>query len=245
MKKLIVFVVGITLLISSCNSGSGHLLGVQGRKVFFPELPLGMIYIPSGSYTMGASDQDVPFLHQSRSHVVSIHSLYMDQTEITNNEYREFVYWVRDSIFLEKVYENTNPTGNDEIEEEAIGDMLNHPDIYYDEVNLEWKEFDPSQPYINRELFALSWKVRGIKDQQIVPLISDMYLRPNERFYKRREIDTRKLKFRYYWIDLQEAARKGRVNVKRDGYNKDGDYKYPSLDPQHRELKNPAHPFTD
>ncbi|WP_070138552.1 T9SS ring complex lipoprotein PorK/GldK [Crocinitomix algicola] len=244
MKKLMVFVVGITLLFSSCNSGSGHLLGVQGRKVFFPEIPLGMVYIPSGSYTMGSSDEDVPFLHQSRSHVVSIHAMYMDQTEITNNEYREFVYWVRDSIFLEKVYENTDPTGSNGIDEEVIGDMLNHPDIYYDEVNLEWKEFDPSEPYINRELFSLSWRVKGIDDEQIIPLISDMYLRPNERFYKRREIDTRKLKFRYYWIDLQEAARKGRPNIVRNGYTPAGNLTNPSLDPQHRALKNPEHPFT-
>ena len=239
-----VFVVGITLLFSSCNSGSGHLLGVQGRKVFFPEIPLGMIYIPSGSYTMGASDEDVPFLHQSRAHVVSIHSLYMDQTEITNNEYREFVEWVKDSIMLERVYENTNPTGNNEIDEELIGDMLNHPDIYYDETNLEWKEFDPAQPYENRELFAFSWKVRGIKDEQIIPLISDMYLRPNERFYKRREIDTRKLKFRYYWINLRAAAQQGRVNIVRDGYDADANYTQPSLDPQHRDLKNPPNAFT-
>ena len=100
MKKIMVFVVGIALLISSCNPGSGHLLGVQGRKVFFPEIPLGMVYIPSGSYTIGASDEDVPFLHQSRSHVVSIPALYMDQTEITNNEYREFVHWGKRFNFL-------------------------------------------------------------------------------------------------------------------------------------------------
>ena len=244
MKKIMVFVVGIALLISSCNPGSGHLLGVQGRKVFFPEIPLGMVYIPSGSYTMGASDEDVPFLHQSRSHVVSIPALYMDQTEITNNEYREFVHWVRDSIFLEMVYENTDPTGSNAIDEELIGDMLLHPDIYYDETNIEWKEFDPQDPLINRELFPLSWKVRGIKDEQIIPLISDMYLRPNERFYNGRVVDVRKLNFRYYWIDLQEAARKGRVNIVRDVYDPSGNLSNPSLEPQHRDLKNPVHPFT-
>ena len=30
--------------------------------------------------------------------LVTMHSFYMDQTEITNNEYRQFVHWVRDSI---------------------------------------------------------------------------------------------------------------------------------------------------
>jgi sulfatase modifying factor 1 len=35
-----------------------------------------------------------------------------------------------------------------------------------------------------------------------------MFLSESERFYRRKEIDTRKLMFEYYWIDLKEAARK-------------------------------------
>jgi gliding motility-associated lipoprotein GldK len=35
-----------------------------------------------------------------------------------------------------------------------------------------------------------------------------MFLSESERFYRRKEIDTRKLNFEYYWIDLKEAARK-------------------------------------
>ncbi|MBK6527022.1 MAG: SUMF1/EgtB/PvdO family nonheme iron enzyme [Crocinitomicaceae bacterium] len=107
MKKVLVFVVvGIAAVFTACDSGTGHLTGVQGRRAYYPEIPQGMVYIPSGSYTMGNGDQDVPFLHQARSKVVSIHALYMDQTEITNNEYREFVHWVRDSLFLEEIYKN-------------------------------------------------------------------------------------------------------------------------------------------
>ncbi|MCH2233027.1 MAG: SUMF1/EgtB/PvdO family nonheme iron enzyme [Crocinitomicaceae bacterium] len=246
MKKLLLFVVGVILVLSSCNQGSGHLQGVQGRKIFYPEIPIGMIYIPSGSYTMGIGDQDVPFLHQNRAKVVSIHALYMDQTEISNNEYREFVYYVRDSLFLEEIYKNDDPTGEWEIPAEDLGEMLAHPDIYYDETNLQWVEFDPEDqdPSESRKLFPLSWKLRGIRDEAIIPLISDMYLTPNQRFYKKRTIDTRKLNFRYYWIDLQEAAKRGRPNIVRNGYDKDGEYSNPSLDPQHRALKNPNNPFT-
>ena len=32
-----------------------------------------------------------------------------------------------------------------------------------------------------------------------------MFLGESERFYQRKEIDTRKLMFEYYWVDLQEA----------------------------------------
>jgi len=256
-KLLLLAVVGIALVITSCDQGSGHLIGVQGRRVFYPEIPLGMIYIPSGSYTMGTGDQDVPFLHQARSKVVSIHALYMDQTEITNNEYREFVFWVKDSIMLEEIYKNdgdwTNNLGNSiepTIELDLLGDMLNYPDIYYDETSNTWEAFDPADPFqvidpaTMRTIFPLSWRLRGIKDEQVIPLIRDLYLKPNEQWYKRRELDVRKLNFKYYWIDLPEAAKKGRVNVLRNGYDKDGNYTSPSLEPQHRDLKNPEHAFT-
>ena len=261
MKKLLFLgVVGIAAVFTACDSGTGHLTGVQGRRAYYPEIPLGMVYIPSGSYTMGNGDQDVPFLHQARSHVVSIHALYMDQTEITNNEYREFVFWVKDSIMLEKIYAG-GPVGawtnsidgsniDPVIEPALLGDMLNYPDIYYDETSQTWYSFDPNDPFTNlsneemRARFPLSWRIKGIKDEQIIPLISDMYLKPNERWYRRRELDVRKLNFRYYWIDLPEAAKKGRVNIVRNGYDKDGNFTNPTLEPQHRDLKNPEHPFT-
>ncbi|MFN3875499.1 MAG: gliding motility-associated lipoprotein, partial [Flavobacteriales bacterium] len=38
---------------------------------------------------------------------------------------------------------------------------------------------------------------------------ADMFLSESDRFYRRKEIYTRKLMFEYYWIDLKEAARKG------------------------------------
>lgn len=86
MKKL--FFIGLLGgVIASCSTRSGHLTGTLGRPVYHPEIPLGMVYIPSGSYIMGENDQDVPFLHQTRAKTVSVQAFYMDQTEITNNEY--------------------------------------------------------------------------------------------------------------------------------------------------------------
>ena len=42
-----------------------------------------------------------------------------------------------------------------------------------------------------------------------------MFLNESDRFYQRKEFDTRKFMFEYYWIDLQEAAKKGRPLIKR------------------------------
>jgi formylglycine-generating enzyme len=234
MKKLLVLsLVGFVLY--SCSSRSGHLIGVQGRKPYHPEVPLGMVYVPSGSFQMGQNDQDVPFLHQTRTKTVSVQAFYMDQTEITNNEYRQFVYWVRDSIAREKIYANLE-------DDKAAGTWINYSKEYFDEGALEYVEYDPSDRAINREVFVLNWD-RNIdySDPDLVPLLADMYYPTNERFYKRREFDTRKLKFRYFWIDLREAARRGRVEITPNGYDKDGN----KIADEHRELNTPLHPFTE
>ena len=47
---------------------------------------------------MGKSDDDLPALENAPTKTVTVRSYYMDETEVTNAEYRQFVYWVRDSV---------------------------------------------------------------------------------------------------------------------------------------------------
>jgi gliding motility-associated lipoprotein GldK len=107
MKKLISLFLLFQILFA-CSSGDvqGNLNGVRGRSTFYADkvLPNGMVYIPSGAYQTGEDDEDIMGLHTSRVKTVSVPAFYMDQTEISNNEYRQFVYWVRDSIAREKLY---------------------------------------------------------------------------------------------------------------------------------------------
>lgn len=75
----------------------GQLHGIApGNKYSMPKPP-GMVYIPPGTFHMGPSDEDVNFAYTARNKQVSINGFWMDATEITNNEYRQFVFWVRDS----------------------------------------------------------------------------------------------------------------------------------------------------
>ena len=91
MKKALYPLILLALL-SSCVSGPrGELIGVQNRPDWFEENPYGMNYIHFGSYTMGPNDQDVPWSHDTRSKTVTIPAFYIDQHEISNNEYRQFV----------------------------------------------------------------------------------------------------------------------------------------------------------
>ncbi len=101
MKKLFKFLLVLTVLVvvTSCGTRqNGQLIGVMDRPSWKGINPYGMVYVPSGTLHIGPSDQDVANTFVQRPKTISIQGFYMDDTEITNNEYRQFVYWVRDSI---------------------------------------------------------------------------------------------------------------------------------------------------
>lgn len=233
MKKLLLIAL-VSVVLVSCSTRTGHLTGSLGRPVYHPQIPLGMVYIPAGSYTMGENDGDVPFLHQTRAKTVSVQAFYIDQTEISNNEYRQFVEWVRDSIAREKIFYGLE-------EDEDASEYINYADEYFDEGALEYIEYEASDREINRTVFGLNWDRRFYYDDpDLVPLLADMYYPQPQRYYNRREIDVRKLMFRYYWIDLVEAAKRGRINIITDAYDNEGNL----LQEDHRTLETPPHPFT-
>jgi formylglycine-generating enzyme required for sulfatase activity len=202
MKKLIYFIL-VVLTITSCTtqSSNGHLIGASGRPVWYQADPYGMLYIKSGAFNMGQSDQDVPSTNNNKTKTVSVAAFYMDQTEITNNEYRQFVNWVRDSIALRLLAENID---EEQFLIKTYDDNLDENDS--EKWNLNWNAkfsysaFNPANP--------------DKTEAETAPVLASMFLNESERFYSRKEIDTRKLRFEYYWIDLQEAARKGRVKIK-------------------------------
>jgi formylglycine-generating enzyme required for sulfatase activity len=177
----ILYLGAIGLLASCGGGGQGQLVGAQGRPEYFQVDPFGMNYIPMGAYTMGPSDQDAPYALVAKSKTVSVQAFYIDQTEISNNEYRQFVQYVIDSTA--KRILGDEDIGEHVITEDEFGNDIEPPVI-------NWKERIDYYGEEEREALA------------------DMYYAESEQFYRRQEIDTRKLMFEYYWIDLKEAARK-------------------------------------
>lgn len=105
----LIAIVAITASSSSCNllggkkkSGTlpndGQVHGVAPGGKWTPTKPPGMVYVPPGTFHMGPSDEDVNYSYTARNKSVSISGFWMDATEVTNNEYRQFTNWVRDSI---------------------------------------------------------------------------------------------------------------------------------------------------
>src|ERR1035437_7305293 len=88
MRILILYSLLLFILAGCSNSGNGELTGVKNRPRFYQPDPYGMVYIPAGSYTMGVGDEDVPFAQINEPKTITVSAFYMDETEITNNEYR-------------------------------------------------------------------------------------------------------------------------------------------------------------
>ncbi len=102
MKKTSLKVTALALLALASGCGqagsNGQLVGDQSRMNYRAPFPIGMVYVPSGSYKMGASDEDIRGRNDATIHTVQLLGFYMDATEISNQEYRQFTNYVRDSI---------------------------------------------------------------------------------------------------------------------------------------------------
>ena len=138
MKKLlktsIVFLL-FTVIFSACGTQqNGQLIGVIDRPTWKGINPYGMVYIPSGTLHIGPGDQDIANTYIQRSKSISIQGFYMDDTEVTNNEYRQFVYWVKDSLahsYLDHYMEDDYGNQYIDWEEELDWTSEELEDLYY------------------------------------------------------------------------------------------------------------------
>jgi len=94
----ILSLVAMMALIASCNKPAGELVGAFKASNFQEANPYGMVFIKKGSFMMGENTQSAIFHQPDNIVMTTIEAFWMDETEITNNEYRQFVNWVRDSI---------------------------------------------------------------------------------------------------------------------------------------------------
>lgn len=72
-----------------------------------------LVYIPGGTFTMGQVEQDISYETHAIPRRVTIASFYMDETEVTNLDYRDYLYWLK-RVFVSypEVYEKSLPDTN-------------------------------------------------------------------------------------------------------------------------------------
>lgn len=75
------------------------------------ETPPNMVLIPGGTFVMGFTEEDVTFDWDNVARRVTVSSFYMDETEITNADYREYLYWINRVYpsYQETVYRRALP----------------------------------------------------------------------------------------------------------------------------------------
>lgn len=93
LRKPLLWLAGLAAL-TSCGVGNrqiqGELVGYEGRPTWQQTVPYGMVVIPSGTFHMGQSDEDITSSNINFNKQITIGGFYMDDTEITNNEWRQF-----------------------------------------------------------------------------------------------------------------------------------------------------------
>ena len=136
-----------TLLLFSCGGaidGGGDLIGAGEREGWVQTLPYGMVYCMPGTFHMGQADEDVAATQINFNKQVTIGGFYMDETEITNNEYRQFMNAVYDESERSRIGLDT--LGSVDLTEEYIRSEL-HPDSTVWVEDFSYHYGDPMMEY--------------------------------------------------------------------------------------------------
>ena len=203
MKKLSLYLLPalIVATLASCASGrrssaGGEVTGVGGSS-FAEPTPYGMVLVSRGSMEMGPQKADSAWNIEPDTKGMSVDAFWMDETEVTNSKYKQFVFWVRDSIIRERLADPAYG-GNEayKIEEDKQG--------------------NPVTPHLNWSK-PIPWRNPGEDEARAIESV----YRTNP-ITGARELDPAQLNYRYEVFNHTEAAkRRNRLDPRRRVYNTD------------------------
>lgn len=220
MRYLLFASVAVLFALSSCkmNNSKGELVGAPGQK-WFSEKPFGMELIPSGSFVMGKSEEDMASGLNAPTKTVSVKAFYMDNTEITNAEYRQYVNWVKDSIVRVKLAILADELGLTK-EDDGIGlyafkeadttDMS--PYEKYKFYNAPYDENNPYATYTLNKEEEIIWTPNEYPDEYYAEVMDQLYLSEEETFNGQRSFRVKELKYAYNSVDVQAAIKSSEEN---------------------------------
>lgn len=110
MSSLKVFLAVVAIGLVACKSGKnindpGRVSsktgikynsedGFQVRAYSEPEPAPGLVFIEGGTFHMGGTEKDLDYEHNARVRQVTVASFYIDETEVSNVDYKEFLFFV-------------------------------------------------------------------------------------------------------------------------------------------------------
>ena len=174
----------------------GEVTGISGTAVNEPA-PYGMVLIQRGSIKLGNEENDSLWGTGTPVKNISVDAFWMDEAEVSNAKYRQFVFWVRDSIIRERLADPAY--GGDEtfkITEDEYG--------------------EPITPYLNWKK-PIPWK-KPTEDE--LRAIESVYIK--NPITGEKMLDASQMNYRYEEYDYTQAAlRKNRINPSERNRNTD------------------------
>ena len=174
----------------------GEVTGINGTAINEPA-PYGMVLVQRGSIKVGDENQDSLWGSNTPVKNISVDAFWMDEAEVSNAKYRQFVFWVRDSIIRERLADPAY--GGDEtfkITEDEYG--------------------EPITPYLNWKK-PIPWK-KPTEDE--LRAIESVYIK--NPITGEKMLDASQMNYRYEEYDYTQAAlRKNRINPSERNRNTD------------------------
>lgn len=154
--KLIGFFIAASTVMSACQKERSNTTGwnTNDPKNGGFEVPSwdgqetgpGLVFIEGGTFTMGRVEQDVRYDWDNIPRRATVSSFYMDETEVTNVDYREYLYWITRVFYASypEVYKRALPDtlvwrSKLGFNEPYVELYLRHPAYnYYPVVGVNW-----------------------------------------------------------------------------------------------------------
>jgi gliding motility-associated lipoprotein GldK len=232
VKKIFIIITISILLVSCSKSDRGELIGSKAEK-FFPTQPLGMVLVPSGSFLMGMADDDYVKLQNAPVSTVSIKAFYMDETEITNGEYKQFINWVKDSVVRDALAKRAifelgdAPSQEDlekdnsintfypmyQVDEDVADDEKGGYTLYKEDVTFGI-DFDDKSTYALNYDNDILWEREDYPDLAYAQVMegefeegTGFFLPKEESYNGERTFNTKKIEYTYTTFDAEAAIK--------------------------------------
>ena len=168
-----------------------------GAVTYSEPTPYGMVLVECGSMKEGPAQRDSLWGIDSTARGVSVDAFWMDEHEVTNSKYKQFVYWVRDSIIRERLADPAYG-GNEEFKIE------------------EDKEGNPITPRLNWNK-AIPWRKATEDEQRAIESVYVIHPIDGTKM-----LDASQMNYRYEVYDYAAAAqRRFRLNAEERDLNTD------------------------
>ncbi len=172
----------------------GELRGAPGREGWVMTVPFGTVPIPAGTFHMGQADEDPAATQINYNKQITIGNFYMDETEITNNKYRQFT-----DFFIPNENADYN-TNYHSVTKDEIRSILENVQEKYPTFRMDLEMFDVSDDEFMENYFPnMEVWVRDFSHHMGDPLQDYYYWHPGYDDYPVVGVSWKAAKFFSEW----------------------------------------------